>query len=188
MHETIPSAVSSGNELLNSLRLGTADIHRTLDERVSSGSIVSLGGYVRFLTMHARILPDAELWLSRQPDFDAMPDSRARLRASELRRDFQLLGIDMPAPQNMSFLNETASVAGICYVLEGSRLGGAYLTRLLSLNGSSHPIHFLSHGREQHLWPTFLAWLSAREMSPASIGKATAAARNMFGAYLSALE
>ncbi|HZG28589.1 MAG TPA: biliverdin-producing heme oxygenase [Ensifer sp.] len=188
MTEPILPAGSPRNELLTALRLHTVDLHRRLDERISETSILTSEGYLRFLTMHARVLPAVETWLSSRADFVEMPESQERLRTSALNSDFEALGIALPPSRNMSFLNETASVAGICYVLEGSRLGGAYLVRQISRSGSDQPSNFLNHGREKSLWSSFLAWLAARELSPAGIGRATEAAESMFGAYLSALE
>lgn len=182
------SAGPSNNTLLQALRDHTHQLHRMLDERVADRSIVTHDGYVRFLTMHARVLPTVETWLASTQEFQSIPDSDNRKRSAELARDFQLLNVPMPAPRNMSFLNETASVAGICYVLEGSRLGGAYLATLIGRDGASHPVNFLSQGRDLPLWRSFLDWLSTREQSRKSIDRATYAAEAMFDAYLAALD
>ncbi len=182
------SMVATNSELLAALRARTSDLHRALDARVSDRSLQSPEGYLRFLTMHARVLPSAEAWLQLRPEFRGMPDAPARLRSAALEHDFQSLGVPMPIVQNMSFLNETASVAGISYVLEGSRLGGAYLATLIARSGRGHPVNFLSHGREKPLWPTFLSWLSERELSPSSVDRAVRSAEAVFGAYLSALD
>lgn len=182
------SAVFSHNPLLKALRAHTAELHRRLDEKVSDQSIMTDGGYRRFLTMHARIIPAAEQWLVGKPEFHAIPDANSRLRSTALARDLQLLNISVPTSGNMSFLTETASVAGMCYVLEGSRLGGAYLVSKIAGNGGQHPVNFLVHGRERPLWKTFVEWLSSREVSRRSIDGATDAAENMFRAYLEALD
>lgn len=81
--------------------------------------------------MHAEILPAVEGWLLFSRDFATVPDSRERLRTDALRRDLSDLKLPIPATRDMSFLNDESSVAGICYVLEGSRLGAAYLCSLL---------------------------------------------------------
>ena len=188
MTGTTLSASSSRNELLDELRARTADLHRALDERVADRSVLSVQGYVRFLTMHARIIPTAEKWLAGQSAFHDIPDAQGRLRNTSLESDFRGLGIPMPASENMSFLNEKTSVAGICYVLEGSRLGGAYLASLIGQGGARHPVNFLCQGREKPLWRSFLDWLSSLEQTRANIDGAADAAENMFRTYLSVLD
>ncbi|MCD2174176.1 biliverdin-producing heme oxygenase [Rhizobium sp. C4] len=182
------STASSSNELLKEIRARTVDLHRALDEKVADRSVLSEEGYVRFLTMHARIIPAAETWLAGRREFLEIPDAKDRLRNGSLQSDFCALGIPMPAVENMSFLNEKTSVAGICYVLEGSRLGGAYLASLIGQGGARHPVNFLCQGRERPLWRTFLDWLSSLEQSRANIDGAADAAENMFRTYLSVLD
>lgn len=182
------SAALPNNSLLETLRDHTRQMHRALDEKVADRSIVTRLGYIRFLTMHARILPTVEAWLGTRPDFHSIPDAGRRLRSAALAQDLALLDVRMPKPQGMSFLNETASVAGMCYVLEGSRLGAAYLASMISRNEVPHPVNFLSHGRETPLWKSFVDWLSMRDLSPTNIDSATSGAKNMFAAYLAALD
>lgn len=179
---------SISHDLLPALRAETASLHRQLDERVSAFSILNRDGYIRFLTMHARILPAAEAWLQRQTEFSAIPDATSRLRAAALSADLLTLGVQMPQTAGMSFLNENSSVAGMCYVLEGSRLGGAYLTSKIVANGRDYPLNFLRHGQERSFWKTFVSWLSTQQSSPSGVERATLSARNMFNAYLAALD
>lgn len=188
MSSATSPVVSASNPLLATLRAHTSDLHRQLDERVEQRSILTEAGYVRFLNMHARVLSSAEAWLAGQSEFCEMPSASDRLRSRELERDLQLMGRPVPEARNMSFLNENASVAGICYVLEGSRLGGAYLTSLMARNGSSLPVNFLSQGQDKPLWKTFVTWLSTRETSVSRMESATNAAANVFRAYLAALD
>jgi heme oxygenase (biliverdin-IX-beta and delta-forming) len=188
MSSATSPVVSTSNSILATLRAHTADLHRQLDERVEQRPILTEAGYLRFLNMHARVLPAAETWLARRGEFCDMPNAGARLRSRELERDLQLLGASMPEIRNMSFLNENTSVAGMCYVLEGSRLGGAFLTSLIERNGNKFPVNFLSQGQEMPLWKTFVAWLSTREHSASRIESATNAAVSVFGAYLAALD
>lgn len=181
-------AVGNSNETLAALRSQTAELHRQLDSRVSEKAILTEDGYARFLTMHARIIPTVEEWLRGRSEFDAIPDAASRSRASELSLDLQMLGRSMPEASNMSFLNENTSVAGMCYVLEGSRLGAAYLTSLIVRTNSSYPLNFLRQGEGKPLWKSFVGWLSSRELSPMELASATRTAENMFVAYLAALD
>lgn len=177
-----------GPRLLSVLRARSKDLHRRLDDEVAANSLLDVDGYIRFLIMHARVLPAAEAWLAAQPEFREIPDAEVRLRSSALHRDLQLLDIPPPKDANMSFLNERTSVVGISYVLEGSRLGGAYLTTMLARHGREYPLNFLRHGQNVPLWKTFVEWLSTRELTDVGIDSAAAAAENMFAAYLAALD
>lgn len=183
-----PSSPGSGDVLLASLRSETRDLHQQLDDRVGRLSLATREGYVRFLMMHARVLPAAEAWLGRNEAFYAIPEARHRLRASELKSDLDSLGVDAPSSSNMSFLNENTSVLGICYVLEGSRLGGAYLSRMMARNNASFPLAFLRQGQERPLWKSFVGWLSVQHPSQAGAADAVNAAKDLFGAYLAALD
>ncbi len=137
--------------------------------------------------MHAEILPAVEGWLLRSREFASLPDSRARLRTDALRRDLKTLNLPIPATRDVSFLNDESSVAGICYVLEGSRLGAAYLCALLGKSDASLPTAFLRHGAGRSHWKTFLGWLTEQECSGSAVERAVFSARQVFDSYLKAL-
>jgi heme oxygenase len=174
-------------QLLQVLREATGPLHRRLDDAVSEQPIEISSGYTRFLSMHAQILPAIEGWLLRSRDFATLPDFRERLRADALRRDLSALNQPIPATQDMSFLNDETSVAGICYVLEGSRLGAAYLCSLLGKSDASLPTAFLRHGTGQRHWKTFLVWLTEQDCSASAADRAASSARQVFESYLKAL-
>lgn len=123
----------------------------------------------------------------RSSEFASLPDSRARLRTDALRRDLKTLNLPIPATRDVSFLNDESSVAGICYVLEGSRLGAAYLCALLGKSDASLPTAFLRHGAGRSHWKTFLGWLTEQECSGSAVERAVFSARQVFDSYLKAL-
>lgn len=175
-------------QLLTALRDETTHLHTTLDTLVSRQPLTTRSGYLRFLRLNARLLPTVESWLMSTKVFSTLPNHRERLRAQSLGRDLTALGEAMPEPASMSFLNEDSSVLGICYVVEGSRLGSAHLCNLLEKAGSDVPTAFLRHGRGSGFWRSFLIWLSEQDQSALAVRRAAASARHMFDAYLRALE
>jgi heme oxygenase len=174
-------------QLLQALREATGPLHRRLDDAVSAQPIETLSGYARFLSMHAEILPAVEDWLLRSRDFATLPEFRDRLRTDALRRDLSALKLPMPKMRDMSFLNDESSVVGICYVLEGSRLGAAYLCSLLGKSDATLPTAFLRHGSGRSHWKTFLGWLTEQDRSGLATGQAVFSARQVFDSYLKAL-
>lgn len=80
-------------------------------------------------------------------------------------------------------------MAGILYVLEGSRLGGSVILRrvLASPDATLHDhVRFLRHGEGLRLWPSFAAWLAADEPAQADRSGAVAGARLAFAAFAGA--
>lgn len=172
--------------LLTALRQNTRDQHQRLD--IAVGEITTAEGYARFLTMHAGVLPGAEAWLMTQPAFATLPDHRGRLRVDALKHDLAAMSLAMPQeyfPEGPE--RAELSVAGICYVLEGSRLGAAFLRARLASSGLQVPLAFLSHGEAARYWQSFLKWLDVQEASPRAINLAVGSAQALFGAYLDAL-
>ena len=169
---------------IDQFRQETASLHKKLDQSINQYSIQSSFGYRRFLTIHAAIIPSVEVWLQSQPDFKTMPDWEHRPRARALFDDMTKLGIKNSPAANMSFLNDTSSVFGICYVLEGSRLGSSYLKSLVKSSVSSNATSFLDHGQGSPYWKTYLAWLEQKDYSASVAERAAEDAKNLFQAYL----
>jgi heme oxygenase (biliverdin-IX-beta and delta-forming) len=173
--------------ILQALRAETAGLHGRLDSVVSRADLASREGYGRFLMMHARLLPALESWLSGQETFRAIPQHDDRSRLAALRSDLRELGLDQPGEAVLPYLNQDLSVEGVCYVLEGSRLGAAHIrAQQDKAGGPLLPQSFLRHGEGRGLWKSFTTWLSAREPSDTAIGQAVSAASLVFGSYLSA--
>jgi len=175
-------------QLLDALRAGTTHLHRRLDNAVSRQPFATRSGYGRFLLMHVRVLPSAERWLVRTAAFKSLPQFADRLRSAALLQDLEDLGLAVPEERDMSFLNDGLSAAGICYVLEGSRLGSAHLCSVLHKSGTDFPTAFLRHGAGCGFWRSFLDWLAKQDESPAAAERAVRSAQQLFEAYLVALE
>jgi heme oxygenase (biliverdin-IX-beta and delta-forming) len=173
--------------ILQALRAETAGLHGRLDCIVSRADLSTREGYGRFLMMHARLLPALESWLARQDIFKTLPLHEERARLPALKSDLQDMGLNAPGEEALPYLNYDLSVVGVCYVLEGSRLGAAHIrAQQDKAGGPLLPQSFLRHGEGRGLWKSFTAWLSAREPSDTAIGQAVSAASLVFGSYLSA--
>ncbi|MGV0910975.1 biliverdin-producing heme oxygenase [Martelella sp. FOR1707] len=170
-------------ELLAELRNNTSDLHERLDRAVSRTPFASPQGYQRFLLMHARVLPEAERWLAAQPLYATLPGDR--LRTAALARDLDALALSMPAGDCVA--DNSSSVAGLAYVLEGSRLGARYLLGQLAKAGAPYPVAFLRHGEGEDHWKTFRVWLSAQPATQSAVATAVTSARALFDAYLEAV-
>lgn len=173
--------------LIRALRAETASLHGRLDSLVSRADLASREGYEAFLMMHARLLPALERWLSGQDVFHTLPFHQERGRSAALKSDLKALGLTEPVEDDVPYLNRDLSVEGVCYVLEGSRLGAAHIrSQQEKADGAALPQSFLRHGEGKGLWKSFMTWLSTRDQSDAAIGRATSAASLVFGSYLSA--
>ena len=70
---------------------------------------------------------------------------------------------------------------GVCYVVEGSQLGGAVLYKRLASRLAPHPLDYLrGNGSPGPRWQQFLAALRANVVEPAQIEDACAGARDAF--------
>jgi heme oxygenase len=69
---------------------------------------------------------------------------------------------------------------GAAYVLEGSRLGGAYLKRSLALHA---PCRFLGAAQEAGAWRKLLAKLDESLYEPVRVESACESARQVFNRF-----
>ena len=101
------------------LRFRTAEAHARIDGLFGSCDLGSRAGYERFL------MAQSVAWESWSPVLDERSQSRARA----LRGDLAMLGV--PVPRSLPILMPAALSLGHRYVIEGSRLGSAFLLRRL---------------------------------------------------------
>lgn len=107
------------------LREATRADHEEVDDLFGTLGFADAQAYGRFLTAHARALLPIERWLHDAPaDIPGRADRGAALRA-----DMDALGIPVPQADAPDWPHDPATLWGVAYVLEGSRLGGAMLSR-----------------------------------------------------------
>lgn len=145
------------------LRDATAAEHARLDAQLGALDLCTISGYRRFLEINAAALLPLEQSLVSAGVRDVMPDWGDRARSEAILADLSRLG-GTPRLLDVPVLADHAAVLGTLYVLEGSRLGAAYLLR--AVRQCSDPMisgttAFLAHGAGRPLWPGFLAILES---------------------------
>ena len=145
------------------LRDATAEDHARLDATLGAFDLGTVPGYRRFLEINAAALLPLERSLERAGVRAVLPDWADRARTSAILTDLARLG-GKSSPLDVPELSGKAVMFGTLYVLEGSRLGAAYLLR--SVKACSDPLisgttAFLGHGAGRQFWPQYLAALEA---------------------------
>ncbi len=125
--------------------------------------------YGRFLSAQAAAFISTEGAIGRGPISALLPDWFERRRSQLLLADLGQLGLPMPPPLRAPALTSDAALLGAVYVLEGSRLGGAYLKRSLA---NELPQRFLAAPQEPGAWRNLLASLDQHLADAASLAGA----------------
>jgi heme oxygenase len=143
------------------LRDATAAEHARLDARLGALDLCRAADYRTFLEINAAAMLPLERSLVRAGVRDILPDWDQRARSKSIMCDLAQLG-GTPRLLEAPDLADRFAVLGTLYVLEGSRLGAAYLLRKVRPCGDpavSGNTAFLGHGAGRPLWPSFLAVL-----------------------------
>jgi len=167
------------------LRDATAAGHARLDARLGALDLCSRAGYRRFLEINAAALLPLEQSLLRAGVRHVLPDWDDRARSEAILHDLSRLG-GTPRLLEAPVLADRSAVLGTLYVLEGSRLGAAYLLR--AVRQCSDPVisghtAFLGHGAGRPLWPGFLAILERHADELADDADIVAPARQAFALF-----
>jgi heme oxygenase len=149
--------------LRNILKDATAADHARLDDRLGAFDLHDLGGYRRFLEANAAALLPLEGALVAAGVRNILPEWDRHRRSRAILSDLAAIG-GTPRLLDPPVLNGRFAVLGTLYVLEGSRLGAAYLLR--HVRRASDPrilgaSTYLAHGAGQHLWRDFLVVLES---------------------------
>jgi heme oxygenase len=171
----VSAAAMTAEKATAALRAATAPDHQAVDAAYGGFSLGTREGYRGFLTAHARILPLAERLL----DPGALVPGWAG-RTDALLAD--LAALDAPLPDELEFepLSGDAARWGAIYVIEGSRLGGAFLARSVP---PELPCAYLGAKHGPGAWRAILEALDEAVVGPDAIVEASAGARAMFEAY-----
>ena len=170
--------------LRNILRNATSEDHARLDATLGAFDLCTVPGYRRFLEINAAALLPLERSLERAGVRAVLPDWDDRARTAAILSDLAGLG-GRPAPLDAPELSGRAAMFGTLYVLEGSRLGAAYLLR--TVKACSDPMisgttAFLGHGAGRQFWPHYLAALEAHadELAEDDLVRSAHAAFDLF--------
>lgn len=165
----------------NALRSGTADYHDVVDGLFGRFDMADRRQYIAFLSGHARVLPAAEQALERAGIDRLLPDWADRRRSPMLRADMASLGLPMPPPIGLAAISSEDELWGAAYVIEGSKLGGAMLSKRVP---SEFPSTYLAFQGPKGAIKAFMDRLdSANDVNRE---RAVDAARSMFSAFRNA--
>lgn len=170
--------MEAANSAVTQLRAATRPDHEAVDSAFGHFALRTREGYRDFLTAHARILPLAERLI--QPGA-LVDDWHGRTEA--LMDDLHALGGDRPAELDFALPEGEAARWGALYVIEGSRLGGAVLAKMVP---ADLPAAYLGARHPQGAWRALLERLDDADTGPAWREEAERGAKAMFGAYLEA--
>lgn len=176
-------------DVLAALRQATASRHAALDAGLPlSGEGASLADYASHLILLRDWLAPLQGWLAGSGV--GLPDAGHLARIEADLAD-PALQVHVPRTQAQSAQQwpRNASDAyrwGVCYVVEGSQLGGAVLYQRLRERLAPHPLAYLRGAPEGPgpRWRAFMLALRANVRSNAAIGQACAGACDAFDAIL----
>jgi heme oxygenase len=106
-----------------------------------------------------------------------------RRRGDAILKDLEALGSDLPQPTAPPAFGTPAAVLGGIYVLEGSRLGGALLSRSLP---ATAPRAFLAAPGDSRRWRKLLEDLERLLYRHDLVSAAVAAAVDVFACFAAA--
>jgi heme oxygenase len=166
------------------LRNATAADHAQLDATLGALDLCTVAGFRRFLEINATALLPLERSLELAGVGAMLPDWDDRARTAAILTDLARLG-GRPGRLDAPELTDRSAMLGTLYVLEGSRLGAAYLLR--TVRPCSDPLvsgntAFLAHGASRHFWPGYLAALEshADELDEDDLVRSARAAFDLF--------
>ncbi|NYH19018.1 biliverdin-producing heme oxygenase [Paraburkholderia bryophila] len=179
---------------LGALRAATAERHELLHVIMPlSVESVALRDYLAHLAILRNWLEPLEAWLDHFDDGPQASTLPARIdRLALIDADLAHVAargqderINVTASSRMQAWRGTQSAAyrwGVCYVIEGSQLGGAVLYARLKDRLAPHPLGYLAVGRETlgARWQAFIRALSADVHTPATIDEACRGAADAF--------
>lgn len=145
------------------LKDATAADHARLDKCLGALNLSEIDGYSRFLQINAAALLPLEKALESAGIQDEFPDWAERARSDAILADIAALG-GTPRWLSAPNLHGRFAILGVMYVLEGSRLGAAYLRERIRHSGHRRVCEntaFLAHGIGRHFWRSFLAILES---------------------------
>ena len=172
------------NKLRTALRERTQPAHERLDSLFSNLDIRQREHYARFLAAQAIALEAIEKRLDESNAQSVIPDWPERRRSDAIRLDLDALAQPSAvADREVDWIKDRASILGTAYVLEGSRLGGKMLLRVVMSSPDrqvTEATRFLGHGENQRLWPSFDALLGSSELSEVEVDRMVESAVRTF--------
>ena len=161
------------------LRKATAGNHVAVDLEFSRYDLEDIASYGEFLEAHARALGCLEAKLTK--DRASLPTWSPRMH--HLEADLQTLGLPLPTPLLLKGDFSGPMMHGLLYVVEGSRLGSAVLSRRVA---PAFPSTFLRAVHAQGEWQSLVTALDgvAADNPTGWFEEVAAGARMTFDHYI----
>ena len=173
---------------LAALRAATAARHELLDSSLPiAAPDATLADYAAHLRMVRAWLAPLSAWLAEAGDGPACAETERLARIDADLRDLGVAATDAAAVAPSWPLDASAAYRwGVCYVIEGSQLGGAVLHARLRERLAPHPLRYLQgeEGGPGPRWRAFMAALREHVRTEAEIADACAGACVAFDAML----
>ena len=173
-------------DVLTALRQATAQRHAELDAHTPlAAGEVDLRAYHDHLRLLERWLAPIQGWMAQFDDGPKLPDYLHAIR--EDLAHASLAG--MPAPLSSVDTTDMAWPLqrgaawrwGVCYVVEGSQLGGAMLYKRLAERLAPHPLNYLrGAGSPGPRWQQFIGALRKHVVDAGQIAEGCEGARQAF--------
>ena len=168
------------NPTHKALRAGTAEAHDRVDAAFAAFDLADRESYATFLRAHAEVVLPLEATL---PGERIVPDWEERKRSALLKEDLAFLrplGHPRESGGDDWALDTDPAIAGALYVLEGSRLGGRFLSRQVPRD---FPRAYLDANQPPEKWRNLLDRCDAMLYQPAALQSALDAAHIVFAAF-----
>ncbi|RBP16457.1 heme oxygenase [Roseiarcus fermentans] len=130
------------------LKQSTSAAHQKVDAAFSRFALDDARSYRSFLIAQATALFPIEAWLGERAGA-VLADWPERARAAALEADLARLEASAPAGAAFAASDDPAAIAGVLYVLEGSRIGGAILAKRVP---DRLPKAYLASGCDAQSW------------------------------------
>jgi heme oxygenase len=177
------------NPVHKALREATAEAHDRVDAAFADFDLTDRDSYARFLAAHADVvwpleaaLPGERVvadWESRKRGA-LLREDLAHLRHPDESRDLRRLREEGAARDPGFRRDDDSWIAGTLYVLEGSRLGGKFLSRRLP---AGFPRAYLDADQRAEKWQQLLTVIDSLLRDPAALETGLAAALATFAAF-----
>lgn len=171
------------NPIHQALRRGTALAHERVDAAFGAFDLTDRHSYACFLAAHAEVVLPLEAALDAAGAERIVPDWPERRRGPALREDLAALRGALDAAivgRPQAPWPDLAATAGALYVVEGSRLGGKFLARLLP---REFPHAYLNSPQPAERWRNLMDRLQTMLYEPAALQSALSAAHEAFAAF-----
>ena len=168
------------------LRSGTRSLHEALDASMPLSGLANRQDYIRYLSINWPCAAIEEA-LESVGVYRILRDWNCRRRRFDLTDDLLALGAALPPSREFLIANDTATILGWSYVLEGSRLGASVILRKVEVSALPEiraATRFLRHGLGENYWNSFKIALERIDADPEAIAIACEAARAAFECFL----